>query len=203
VDQLGDRSQVGERCPGVPDGRTSTRDQDGSPLTDQGPLPLPGRQINRFRCRPRPISPWRQNGLLRGQPGARWFASVVEPGDDHLVAQARIGWDRIASGPRRQQNRAVGAQHHPPGGSAIMDQISARRLTGRLLSTAALALGRRIADRRCWGRSRGRPSKTGGLPPSRGSASRTARSKCTQPSPERRVCNPRPRADVVCPYQPP
>jgi hypothetical protein len=85
VDQLGDRSQVGERAQRSRSRRH--RNQTGR-LTDQA-LPLPGWQITGFDVDLGPLHLGAET-VCCAQPG-RDVRLVVEPGHDHLVAQAGSG----------------------------------------------------------------------------------------------------------------
>ena len=131
--------------------------------------------------------------VRRAQP-RRDVGLVVEAGHHHLIAEAHPGRRRI--GQRRQQHRAVGAQHHA--GRVGVDQIGHRLAGGGQHRGTARADG-------CGPAGVGiepRNAVDTALATESGSSMPFWASKCTQPSPKRRVQTTHP-GDVVCHASPP
>ncbi len=183
VDQLGHRPQS-VTVPRVPDAEVTATSRVACPIR---PFPLPGRQVAGFDV---DLGPFHLGAEPVGsaQPG-RDVRFVVEPGDDHLVAQT--GARRRRVGQRSQQHRAVGAQHHAAG--VGVHQIG-RRLPRRFQhGRAALGRGMRTGgagERSPEGGRNGGRHRVGDEHPGRGIE--------VHPTvPERRV-QPAHSGDVVC-----
>ena len=180
VHQLGDGPQIGdgaERRGGGGDG-----DQPGR-LADQA-LPLPGRQLAGLDV---DLGPFHLGAIAirRAQP-RRDVCLVVEPGDDHLIAQPDPRRRRV--GQRVQQDGAVGAEDDAA--RVGVDQVG-DRLAGRVQHRRAALGGRMRADRRRSSNPRNAVDTV--VATESGSSMPFWASKCTQPSPND-GCNPRTRA---------
>ena len=124
----------------VPSVDDAERDRDQPGRAGDQTLPLPGRQLAGLDVDLGPLD-LGAIAIRRAQP-RRDVRLVVEPGHHHLVAEADPRRRRV--GQRRQQDRAVGAEHHAP--RIGVDQIG-HRLAGGLQHRRA-APRRRMRSRR-------------------------------------------------------